>query len=305
MKRIHIFSAYLLIISLVSFSVPVPSANALSVGARVEAGIAQGNVELAASPENSSKSSEPAQDEESAPLSSQEPNNNNEEKPAPREEEKQEPSQTQSRGMVSLSFDDGYRDAYTEAYPLLQRYGLQGTFYVVSGYVGFEGFMTQEHILELEQNGHEIGAHTRRHRDLTTLSEDEARDEVAGSRQDLFDMGVKRVDTFAYPFGKYNEDVVRIVKEAGFTGARTTNGGMNTQETDPYLLEWRKADNTSFETIKAWIDEAEEQGTWIIITFHRLNDSGEEFSASPEVLRQTAEYLARQNTRVVPIADGL
>ena len=86
---------------------------------------------------------------------------------------------------IALTFDDGYADAYTDALPVLKRYGLIATFYIVTNFVGQPGYMTWEQVAELRDAGMEIGAHTVSHPDLTTLDWETAGFEIAQSKTEL------------------------------------------------------------------------------------------------------------------------
>src|SRR5262249_10543109 len=70
---------------------------------------------------------------------------------------------------IILTFDDGYRDNYDNAFPLLKKYGMTGTFYIVTGRVGNKNFVTWDDLTAMHNAGMEIGAHTVDHPFLTRL----------------------------------------------------------------------------------------------------------------------------------------
>jgi peptidoglycan/xylan/chitin deacetylase (PgdA/CDA1 family) len=99
------------------------------------------------------------------------------------------------QGKLSITFDDGYRDNYTNAAPILQRLGLPATFFVVSDFIESDtvawwdretqpvpAWMSWEEVRALRSEGFEIGAHTRTHVDLADVRGDAAADEIAGPR---------------------------------------------------------------------------------------------------------------------------
>jgi len=67
---------------------------------------------------------------------------------------------------IILTFDDGYDDNYTSAYPILRRYGLQGTFFIITGLVGRPGYLTWEQAREMRRGGMSLESHTCNHPDL-------------------------------------------------------------------------------------------------------------------------------------------
>ncbi len=135
---------------------------------------------------------------------------------------------------VALTFDDGYMDAYTAALPLLQQYGFDATFYIVSGFIGQPNYMGWDELRALRDAGMEIGAHTVSHPDLTRLGLADARAEIAQSRAALMTELGMPVLSFCYPGGRLNPDIAAIVRDAGFTSATTT---MQTgPQSDPFTL---------------------------------------------------------------------
>jgi peptidoglycan/xylan/chitin deacetylase (PgdA/CDA1 family) len=127
---------------------------------------------------------------------------------------------------IALTFDDGYRDFYTAAWPVLKRHGFKATNYVVSGYIGWDAYLTWDMIKELDASGLvEIGAHTVVHGDLRSFSPERRWREIAESRA-VLEQGIgKPVTAFCYPAGKYNADVVAQVRRAGYLTATTVEYG--------------------------------------------------------------------------------
>lgn len=123
---------------------------------------------------------------------------------------------------IALTFDDGYEDAFTQAFPALQQRGMVATFYIITNSVGHPMYMNWDQIRIMRAAGMEIGAHTKGHPDLTTLSVDQARDEIAGSKVIIEAELGEPIRSFCYPAGRFSGNIVNLVKEAGFTNATTT-----------------------------------------------------------------------------------
>ncbi|MHB1287246.1 MAG: polysaccharide deacetylase family protein [Leptospirales bacterium] len=138
-----------------------------------------------------------------------------------------------TNGIV-ISFDDGYLDNFEYAAPILDEFGYRGTVFCVSGKMGqltdwavdplWVGLplMTREQARELHENGFEIGSHTQTHPMLTRIGEEAALSELLDSRTDLEDLLGAPVPTFCYPYGDWDPSRARLVSEAGYLGARTT-----------------------------------------------------------------------------------
>ena len=133
---------------------------------------------------------------------------------------------------VILSFDDDWESQYTYAFPLLEKFGFTATFYIWTAVVGREHHMTWDKIRTLSKAGMQIGCHTITHPFLTRVKNDESlRHEIFGARNLIEERVGVPVTTFAYPFGQYNERVAAMMKEAGFTSARSTwPGVLHSQE---------------------------------------------------------------------------
>jgi peptidoglycan/xylan/chitin deacetylase (PgdA/CDA1 family) len=136
---------------------------------------------------------------------------------------------------VVLTFDDGYRDMYTAAYPVLRAHGFKAVAYVVSGFVNSPVSVTTEQVLEMDANGIQIGAHTVSHADLTRLSGANLWHEVYDSKAALEALLGHRVLDFCYPAGRFNDAVVRAVEAAGFATATTTQPGLLHSAADRFL----------------------------------------------------------------------
>ncbi len=133
-----------------------------------------------------------------------------------------------------LTFDDGYRDFYVNAYPLLKKYSVKATLYLISHKLNTGDFLTDAQVKEMLKSGLiEVGAHTLDHDDLALLGPTLATEQIAGSKKDLEQRYGVPVTTFAYPSGEYNDETVRIVKDAGFVTAVTTHPGT---ELDPHHM---------------------------------------------------------------------
>jgi len=123
-----------------------------------------------------------------------------------------------------LTIDDGNLDNYTNAFPITQKYGYTGTLYIVGNYLGGQGFMDVDQILEMYTAGWEVGSHSMSHLDLTKLDDEKLHSEIIGSRKYLEQKLGIPILTFAYPFGFKNESALDYVKFAGYIGAMGASG---------------------------------------------------------------------------------
>jgi peptidoglycan/xylan/chitin deacetylase (PgdA/CDA1 family) len=141
---------------------------------------------------------------------------------------------------VILSFDDSWEDQYIYGVPLLEKYSFKGTFFIIVGSVGTKHQMTWEEIRMLDTMGMEIGCHTYSHPFLTQLTTPRRmvrlNKELVASKKILEAAIGHPVNTFAYPYGQYNDIVIEQLKEAGYTSARGTFPGILHGEKDLFTL---------------------------------------------------------------------
>jgi len=119
---------------------------------------------------------------------------------------------------IILTFDDGGETVFTNALPILQKYGFTGSAYIVYNYVGISAYMNADQIRVLYTSGWEIGSHSISHVDLTVRT-DRQRDEIVDSRAKLQSLLGVPILTFAYPFGAYDKDALHYVHFAGYSAA--------------------------------------------------------------------------------------
>jgi peptidoglycan/xylan/chitin deacetylase (PgdA/CDA1 family) len=119
---------------------------------------------------------------------------------------------------IILTFDDGGEGTFTNALPVMQKYGFTGTAYIVFNYVGISTHMNVDQIRGLYAAGWEIGSHSTSHVDLTVRT-DRQKDEIVESRRKLQALLDVPILTFAYPFGAYNSDSVHYAHFAGYVAA--------------------------------------------------------------------------------------
>jgi peptidoglycan/xylan/chitin deacetylase (PgdA/CDA1 family) len=138
---------------------------------------------------------------------------------------------------IAITFDDGYVDDVAAAAQLAAA-GSTATLYVSSGLVGTPGHVSRAQLSTLADDGLQIGAHTINHVDLTTLGDAQAAHEIAGSRASLAAWSGTSIDSFAYPAGRYDARVERLVRASGFQNAATTQPGRVTSAAlaDPFAL---------------------------------------------------------------------
>jgi len=137
---------------------------------------------------------------------------------------------------IILTFDDGYDDAYREAYPLLKIYGFVGTFFIITDFVAEDEYLTWEEIKLMDEGGMEIGSHSHTHADLRGKTTDYIVWQVLRSKELIEAHTNGTVRFFCYPSGQYDELTMTILHQAHHWGAVTVNQGVNHSSERPFQL---------------------------------------------------------------------
>lgn len=156
---------------------------------------------------------------------------------------------------VLLTFDDGYRDFYTDAFPLLKKYNAKATAYIVPGFLNMPNYMYTSQLKEIVQNGLvEIGAHTVHHAYLKGIRLQDVISEVVKSKTMLENMFHVYVVSFAYPYGAFDQQAIDVVRNAGFrTAVSTVPGIIQSQTNRFYLFRIRPGGRTGM-TLLNWLN---------------------------------------------------
>ena len=141
---------------------------------------------------------------------------------------------------VVITFDDGYVDNYANAFPLLLRYGFSATFFLITGFLdgGSAEYVSWDQVVEMHRAGMEFGAHSYDHPDLRGKSVDFLVWQTLGPRQAIEDRIGEAVRFYAYPSGKYDQQVIDVLRSAHYWGAATIEQGA--EHSTDHLFELRR-----------------------------------------------------------------
>lgn len=121
---------------------------------------------------------------------------------------------------VVVTMDDGYKDIYTYAFPILQKYHIRANLAVISGLVGGTDYVSWEEIKEMSDSGLvQMLNHTWSHHAIAYGSEDKAKYEIKTASQQLQDYTGQNINVFVYPFGVFNKDAISILQASGIKSA--------------------------------------------------------------------------------------
>lgn len=125
---------------------------------------------------------------------------------------------------VVITLDDGYKDLYTNAFPILAAHGFSAVAYIVSGFVDWPQYVSKAEILQMDRAGIEIASHTVHHPNLARMGGGSLAAELSQSKRWLEDLVGHPVVDFAYPSGKYSPLTIQGLNQAGYSTAVIEDG---------------------------------------------------------------------------------
>lgn len=200
--------------------------------------------------------------------------------------------------VVSLTFDDGDADNYAVRSVLAEN-NLHATFYIVSGFTNSTGYMTEDQLRDLYNDGNEIGGHTLNHSNLPDVRGADLNREICQDRSNLLAYGFN-VTSFAYPYGHYDAVAMQAVIDCGYSNARGVSGGPDSippkdaydLQAMPYIVR-----DTRFPKMTRYVTEVENDGGgWVIFVFHHVCDDCNQYAIKPDTFSEFAQWLGEQQS---------
>jgi len=141
------------------------------------------------------------------------------------------------RRMAVLTFDDGDSTFTETALPLLRRFGMKATLFLIHQRLGQPGFMDASEAKQAIAEGIEVGVHSMTHPNLCQCSQEQLNQEIVESKVRLEStLGTSGLDTFCYPYGHHHPGLYPLLKRAGYRGAVAVFSRERTVTDNPYAM---------------------------------------------------------------------
>ena len=213
-----------------------------------------------------------------------------------------------ARGLVSLTFDDGWATNATNVAPILKQYGFKSTQYIISGYIGdsADGYMTAAQIKSLQYAGNEVGSHTVSHPHLPLLSPSQLTSELAQSKSTLTSTFGTTPTDFASPYGEYSANVNGTIKQY-YTSHRTTDTGYNSKDSlDLYAIKVQNILNTTTPAqVAAWVKQSQTDKTWLVLVYHQVDTTPDTYDSSIANFKSEMANLKSSGIAIKTMKDAI
>lgn len=207
-------------------------------------------------------------------------------------------------GIVTLAFDDGWQSVADKAVPLLSRYGIRTTQYIISDIAGTTpDYMNFAVLSQMKKQGHEIGSHSLTHCDQTQLNPIQLQDNAVKSKQLLEAQNLGPIKSFAYPLGEYDAKSQAIfIKQ--YPLIRTSDFGYNDRYFDETTIHSITIlATTSDKEVQGWLDYAKKHRLWLVLTYHRIDAAGE-YSVTSAQLERQLQMIRKSGLEVLPLSEA-
>lgn len=209
------------------------------------------------------------------------------------------------KGMVSVTFDDGWQSVSSEAAGLLAKYHIRTTQYIISNLPAqkIREYMDYGAIRELRREGHEIGSHSLNHCNQTMLDTHLLTANARESKAMLEKEKLGPISSFAYPLGAYDEKT-QAVYQKHYPLIRTSDFGYNDRYFDAAnIRSIAIADTTSDEELDSWLAYAKKHKVWLVLAYHKVGGAGQ-YSVSRAQLERQLAAVRRSGLTTLPLSEA-
>jgi len=216
------------------------------------------------------------------------------------------------RALISITFDDGWRNIATNGLPLLKKYNLPSTQYLNSEPVigNYSDYMTYQMIKDFKAQGSELAWHTRSHANVTSLTTNELGVELNIPTAFLTGTGQSAAEykNFATPYGAYNDASVNEIKKF-YRSHRSTDVGYNSKDNfNIYNIKVQNIMNTTTPAeVQGWVNQAITTNTWLVLVYHEVTPGAVDptYAVTPANLDAELNIIKQSGVTVKTVDQAL
>jgi peptidoglycan/xylan/chitin deacetylase (PgdA/CDA1 family) len=207
--------------------------------------------------------------------------------------------------IITITFDDGWKSIFTEAFPLLEEFGVNTTQFIASGVIDLPSYMSAGQIKAMQAGHHEIGSHSDTHARLPELDALSLEHEVSGSKTLLEAIFGHEIEGFASPYSEHNATTEAVIKTA-YSYHRTTdwpyiNEAEGFDEYDIFSFPIRR--NTSDTELATLIAQTQRTKSWLVLTYHNLSEGEDEYGVTAQQFRRQLQLIKDSGIKTATIRE--
>jgi peptidoglycan/xylan/chitin deacetylase (PgdA/CDA1 family) len=212
--------------------------------------------------------------------------------------------------IVSFSFDDFPRTAYTIGGQILNRFSARGTYYASVGLMGTRNELgdqfCKDDLLALIDDGHELASHTFSHVSCRSISGDAFRKEVEEGQRAIEELTGVTPSNFAFPFGDVTLSAKRTIS-AKTTSCRGIWPGLNGPDIDLNLLRANSlyGDSSQCDQVRRLIIDNERRKGWLIFYSHDVGPNPSRFGCTPALLEYAVSLASEGSARILTVGEAV
>jgi peptidoglycan/xylan/chitin deacetylase (PgdA/CDA1 family) len=215
-----------------------------------------------------------------------------------------------ARAIVSFTFDDAPASAASEGAPILEEFGVRGTYYLCGGLLGGQGDLTplldRGQAEALARAGHEIGCHTHAHTDVRYIDWPSLEASLRKNADTLSEIGAGVLRNFAYPFGGISFGK-KLRLQSRFETCRGIYPGINVGRIDTGLLKAVPLYSSILddEGVRRWIAQAVATSGWLIFFTHDVSERPTPYGVTPDLLRAAVAAAVEAGCACLPMREAV
>lgn len=219
--------------------------------------------------------------------------------------------------LVSVTFDDGWESVYSNAAPLLEKYQIRTTQYILPGEFKEHNYLSVAQAQSLKNAGHEIMSHTMTHPVLTSVDANEVKYQLEESRKQLIDHKLTENKVhFAAPESATNDsidkDIAGLYASHRNTFSDIENGidendvNLPNYPFDRYnIIAYSIRQETTPDQIRDALKYAKDTNGWLVLVYHQIDDSQAGYAINTAGFEKHLQLIKQSHIKTSPLGDVL